>query len=199
MVIVEKMAREVESIVSVRQEPKIDISLLRKKSNAKTPAGLILSYLQKARKMGNLELSIFLQELYTQIIPLEKKRLAPIIEIEIVEGWKGKDILQIWGGVENDWMIRSHLKDKDTGKVSSSNHLIKNEDFNRILFFIKKWEIGESHECYDFTEIVGEKFWKDVIGKRSKVYFPKYYYCIKILEKLEIIHYSGRGVITRLK
>lgn len=198
MVVVEKMAREVERVISVREEPKIDIALLRKKSSAKTPSGLILSYLQKARKMGNLELSIFLQELYTQVIPLEKRRLAPIIEIEIVEGWKGKDTLQIWGGVQNDWVIRSHLKDKDTGKVSSSNHLIKNEDFNRILFFIKKWEIGESHKCYDFAEVLGFKKWKDLWRERE-IYFKKYYYCIKILEKLEIIHYSGRGVITRLK
>jgi len=49
-----------------------------------------------------------------------------------------------------------------------------------------------------FAEKLGYKEWKD-LWKERKQYFEKYYHPIKILEKLGIIKYSGRGEITRIK
>jgi len=195
--IVEKKCRPIERIIT--DKPKIDLSLLRKRGSAKTPSGLILGYMQRARHDGNMELTILFQEIYKQILPLEKKQTRPLIEIEIMDGWKGKDNLEIYNGLEDNIVIISHQKDKDTGEISKSTHIVLHEDLNRILFFIKKWKVGESHRCYDFAEILGEKDWKEIWKKRTGVYFKKYYFPIKILEKLKLISYSGRGQITKIR
>jgi len=67
------------------------------------------------------------------------------------------------------------------------------------LFWIKKWKVGENHKCYDVAEVLGFKDWKEIWKNRTDVYFPLYYYPVKILEALKIIKYGGRGKITRLK
>ena len=129
----------------------------------------------------------------------EEKRQTSYIEVEIIEGWKGIDNIQIFKGFESDFVIKTHSKDKETGQVTSSIHTIPRENINKILFWIKKWDMGESHLCYDFADILGEKDWKEVWKKRTDVYFPQYYYPIKCLEALGFVKYGGKGKVTRLK
>ena len=169
------------------------------KSNAKTPSGIVLTHANKHCKDGNIEMEVYLRELYKQVKEVEKETNKPCVEIEIVEGWKGKDNIEIFKGFTEDFVIKRHQKEKSTGEIKSSSHTIPFEDVNRLLYFIKKWKVGESRKCYDFAEIIGEKDWKEVWKKRTDVYFPLYYYPIKCLEKIGIIKYSGKGVITRLK
>lgn len=177
---------------------KLDLNLLMKKSSAKTPAGLILGMAQKFKNDKNFEMALFCQELYKKIYALEKKRTTPLIEVEVIDGWKSKDSLEIYNGLQNDIIINSHLKDKDTGEVKTSSHVIPHENINRILFWVKKWKIGESHKCYEFAKILGFNGWKDLWRERRD-YFNLYYFPIKVLEALNLIEYSGRGEITRLK
>lgn len=192
--IVEKQAKRVETY----SEPKIDPNLFRKRSDAKTYKGWLIGMMKKTRDNGNLELCMVLQTCYNKYMDFAKTNERTLIELEIIDGWKGQDLIQIHKGFNSNFLIKTHNKDKETGKVTTSNHEIPYENVNKLLFFIKKWEIGEKHKCYEFTELLGEKTWEDVIGKRTKIYFPLYYFPIKILEKLKIIKYSGRGVITRI-
>ena len=117
----------------------------------------------------------------------------------ILEGWKGKDTIEIYKGFTNDFKLTEHRKDKETGEIKTSTHEVSNQDVNRILFWIKKWKIGESHKCYDFAEVLGVEDWETIWKKRTEIYFKLYYYPLKTLEKIGIIEYSGRGVITRIK
>lgn len=187
--------KDIETII----EPKIDFSLLRKKSSSKTFSGWLVSKLRQALKNENKEMSILISEIYKKYNEFHKKEEIPLIDIEIIEGWKGADNISIYKGFENDFIIKQHTKDKETKEVTTTTHKVSHENVNRILFYIKKWEIGESHKCYDFAKIIGENDWKEVWKKRMEVYFPLYYFPIKILEELKVIRYSGRGVITRIK
>ncbi|MFA6073954.1 MAG: hypothetical protein WC758_07605 [Candidatus Woesearchaeota archaeon] len=196
----EKISKEVKSkeIISY-SEPKLDLSLLRKQGNSKTYPGMMIQKMKEARAQSNLDVAMLIQYFYKEYIKFERIRNLPLIKIDIIDGWKGKDKINISIGFENDFLIETHNKDKETGKISTSKHTIPRENVNRILFFINKWKIGESHECYDFATVIGERDWEEVWKKRMKVYFPCYYYPVKILEKLGVIKYSGRGTITRLK
>jgi len=125
-----------------------------------------------------------------------KREEDVIIELE---NWKGKDTIEIYKGFTNDFILTEHRKNKETLEVDTSKHEVSNVDVNRILFWIKKWEIGESHKCYDFAEIIGVKDWETIWKKRTDIYFKKYYFPLKCLEYIGIIKYGGHGLITRIK
>lgn len=180
------------------KNPKLDLSLFKKKSSAKTFKGLLLGDLKKSINEGNLDVALLIQHYYKKYIDFNKRVSKQLVEIEIVEGWKGVDNIEIFAGFTENFVINSHTKDKETGEVTTLTHQIPFEDVNRLFFWIKQWKIGESHKCYDFSERLGFKSWKE-LWKERKSYFELYYYPIKVLESLKIIDYSGRGKITRAK
>ena len=190
-----KVNEKIEEI----EEPLLDLSILKKKTNAKTFAGWLIGKVKQAKNENNLEIMRLLMSIYEKYMELEKRRLQPIIEIEIIEGWKGIDNIELFRGFENDFVIKSHTKNKETGEVTTQTHQIGAENVNRLFFWIRQWKLGEMHKCYDFAEKLGEKDWKEVWKKRMEVYFPLYYHPIKVLEALGIIKYSGRGEVTRIK
>ncbi len=139
-----------------------------------------------------------LTSIYEKYMELEKRRLQPVIEVEIIEGWKGIDNIELFRGFENDFVIKSHTKNKETGKVTTQTHQIKVERVNTLFFWIKQWKLGETHKCYDFAEKLGYKDWKE-LWKERKQYFELYYFPIKCLEVMGFIKYGGRGEVTRVK
>jgi hypothetical protein len=175
---------------------RLDLSLFRKKGNSKTYEGYLIQKMKESRNEGNLDVAELIQHFYKKYLEFKPKK-ENLIKIEIIDGWKGSDIIDITY-FEHDFLIETHNKDKESGEVTTSKHLIQRGDVNRLLLFIRKWKINESHKCYDFANTLGEKDWKEVWKKRTDVYFPKYYFPIKILEKLRIIKYTGRGLITRI-
>ncbi|HDK42162.1 MAG TPA: hypothetical protein ENG87_02180 [Candidatus Pacearchaeota archaeon] len=180
------------------ENQRLDLSLLKKRTNAKTPSGLMLKYMKQFRDTRNFEMAFLFQELYKQIRNMETTEKKPLIAIEIIEGWKGIDNIELFRGFENDFVIKSHTKNKDTGEVTTQTYQIGAERVNTLFFWIKKWKLGETHKCYDFAEKLGYKEWKN-LWKERKQYFEKYYYPIKVLEALGIVKYSGKGDITRIK
>jgi len=179
-------------------EPLLDLSILKKKTNAKTFAGWLIGKVKQAKNEENQEIMRLLMSIYEKYKELEKRRLQPVIELEIIEGWKGIDNIELFRGFENDFVIKSHTKNKETNEVTTQTHQINAEKVNTLFFWIKQWKLGETHKCYDFAEKLGYKDWKD-LWKERKQYFDKYYYPIKVLEVLGIVEYSGRGDITRIK
>jgi len=120
-----------------------------------------------------------------------------IVELELV-GWKGKDNIEVYKFFDNTFVLKEHRKDKETGDVVSVTHEIPPEKVNRLLNWINRWKVGETHKCYDFALFLGYSSWKDLWRER-KIYFSDYYFPIKILEIIGVITYSGRGTIQRFK
>jgi len=120
------------------------------------------------------------------------------LEIEIISGWKGIGDIRVYLGFDNDFRINVPIKDKVTHIVSWSKHHVKKEDLNAMIRVIKKMDVNEEISCYEIAKKMGLDWKNDVWKNRTKVYFPKYYYPIKILEKLKIISYSGKGDVKRL-
>lgn len=191
-----KIIYEKQTVTESKSESKADF--IKDKGSSKTYRGYLNGCLKKAINSENKEMVILLRELLMKFNEFYPNRIIKS-EIEIIDGWKGIDNIEIFRGFTEDFVIKSHTKDKETGEVTTTHHTIKREDVNRLFFYIKKWEIGETHKCYDFAGIVGEKDWKEVWKKRTDVYFPLYYFPIKCLEAMGLIKYSGRGDITRIK
>jgi hypothetical protein len=122
-------------------------------------------------------------------------------------GWKGKDEL-IFEKIGKDWHVKEHRKDKDTDKVTTLTHTVSEDTLMSVWKIIESLAISQG-AVTRYRELVPEiikKFNLDVEMEefngginRSTVYFRYYYYPMKILERLNFIHYGGRGKITRLK
>ena len=171
------------------------INKLNRKTKANTFSGYLISAMKNARDEGNWELAKLLESMYEKYKEYHPKKLNTV---EIKDGWKGKDRPEIYKTFENDFEIIMHQKDKD-GEVKKIDKEITKENVNRLWQFIQDWEIGETRKCYDFAEVLGENSWREVWKKRTDVYFPLYYYPLKVLEALNLIKYGGSGKITRLK
>ena len=133
------------------ENDKLDLSILKKKSSSKTFKGLLLGDMKKAINSNNRDVAALIQHYYKKYMEFHKIESKQLVEIEIVEGWKGIDSIDIFMGFTEDFIIKRHQKDKETGEVTESSHSIPHENVNRLLYFIKKWEKGESHKCYDFA------------------------------------------------
>ena len=181
----------------IQEKPKLNIEFSKRSTTAKTYRGFLKGCLQKARNDENKEMSIFIEELMKKFDAYYPQKIVQK-EIEIISGWKGKDVKEIYMGFREDFLIKEHIKDKETGKVSTITYQVAREDVNRLLFWIKQWKIGETHKCYDFAVKLGWNSWKDLWRER-KIYFRTYYRPIKVLEALGIIKYSGRGDTTRIR
>jgi hypothetical protein len=190
-------------ILETYSEPKLDISLFKKKSNANTFKGFLLGKMKETRKAGNRDLTEaiqFIYKKYLEYLKLEKEFNNELPGMEIVGGWKGKGTIDINQRLfSKDVLVKIPIKDKKTLKVKWSKKVIPKENVNRILCYVNKWKIGDQHECYEFAEVLGEINWQEVWKKRTKVYFLKYYYPIKILESMGLIEYGGRGEITKIR
>lgn len=185
---------------------KLDLSLFKRKSSAKTYRGWILGEFKKAVNEKNQDVAAILQTCYKKYMDFNQFESKALIEIEIVEGWKGTDSLDFFKGFTEDFIINSRQKDKETGEISTQSHQIPFKRVNLILWVIKHLKVEET---IDYRKIVKKiiKSYDLQVGldafnggrNRAKYYFPLYYYPIKILESLNFIKYSGRGKITRIK
>ena len=179
-------------------------------SKAQSIRGIILGLIQKFSsdaKVGKTYSAQELQIIFGEALSKFNKYFPQKIvqnEIEIVSGWKGIGNLEIFGSLNNfkgfteDFVVKEPIKNKDTGEVEYRFIEVKKEDLNRIMFIIKGLRIGEPVKCYYISKKLGYTEWKELWKERQE-YFQFYYYPIKVTEAMRIIHYSGRGTITRLK
>lgn len=178
--------------------------LKRYKSGAKSIRGLVLGLIQKfsrGAKEGKVYSSMELEKVFTEVLNKFNEFYPERIvqnEITILDGWKGKDEINVYKGFDNDFRIKEHIKDKDSGEVTERVIEIKKDDLNRILWVIKDLEIGSPYKCYYIAKKLGYEEWKDLWRERGD-YFKLYYYPIKVAEALNLIDYSGKGQIIRLK
>lgn len=141
-----------------------------------------------------------------------KKEIAGLkTRIVDVSGWKGKDEIEIIRepGPDGNWLINEHRKDKDTGEIAESTHVIPHKNVKVVWAIIKKIcpRVNDKTKYrevapyliryYDWTDVDLESLQGG--RNRSSKLFPGWYFPVKVLEHLKYIHYGGRGTITRLK
>jgi len=167
--------------------------------SCKSYKSYLMKRIEQHRKKNNLEVVFILTHLLQAYEHFHKEKDSNYkLELEIINGWKGEGNLEVYRGFDNDFIIKEPIKDKETGDISYTTKQISKDDVNRMVRIIKNLDLNKKYTCYEIGERLGYKEWKDLWRER-KVYFKIYYYPVKILEKLRMIKYSGRGDITRIK
>lgn len=189
----ERVEKSYQNYESKGLNPEI-VRKLKGRTSANTFSGFLLSGIKKSRDNKDWVTAKFLEEIYDSYKKYHPKKLNTV---EILEGWKGNDRPEIYKTFENDFKIIMHQK--EDGEIKRIEKEIPKENVNRLWQFIQNWEIGETKKCYAFAEILNQPNWREVWKKRTDVYFPLYYYPIKVLQALGLIHYGNKGQITRLK
>ena len=184
---------EPETIKVERQA--IDIKLIERPTKSKTFRGYLSGMLVKAKNDKNYELEVLLTEILNVFNEFAPNKL---IKIEIIDGWKGKDKIEVYKGFDDDFRIKEHIKDKETGEVNEHIVEVKKEDLNRMIGLIKGLNFNEPVKCYDIAEKLGYSSWKELWKERQE-YFRRYYHPLKCLEAIGLIKYGGRGIITKIK
>ncbi len=123
-----------------------------------------------------------------------------------VDGWKGRDKLII-EKIGADWILKEHRKDKESGEIAKSSHIIPEINVADVWTIIK--DRVELHERTTSRKVALDIISKRRIGVsidefwggkcRAQFYFPLLYYPLKVLESKGFIKYGGRGNIVRLK
>lgn len=191
MTIVAKQSKPLEEIEKTSQ-PKLDLNILKKRSSAKTPSGLILSYAKEFKKKDNLEMTILFQELYKKIISMETR------EKVILKSWKGKSSIQIIEKPDYFIIITFQKDDQD-----SIPHEVKREipklEVNRIIKTISELNKGEKISTRDIGELAYKRKWENVFSDR--LLHTNLNLILRLLDHYEIIRYRGRytQVIKKIK
>lgn len=189
---VEKFYKPVE-VVESEINSKLDINIFRRKSNAKTPSGLILSYAIKAKKDGNMNTAIFLQELFKKIYALE------VTEKIQFESWRKKGGIRVWAEPDNilvEFAGRRDKEDKPNIKIKEYSKV----DVNKMIFCIN--QLKDEYNNRIPSRVLGEKFYGGgwdlrVFSKRTD--HMKFTHLLGILDYYQIIKYNRRGFTSVIK
>lgn len=189
---VTKEHKPLERVIQESNKFKLDLSILRKKSNAHTPAGLILSYAQKFKKDGNPEASFFFQEIFKQISDME------ISEKIKIKSWRGRGGIDIWATPDKVIVEFAGKRDKDE-KPNIQRKEYSKEDINRMIVCIN--QLKDEYENKIPSRYLGEKFYGgkwdlNVFSQRSE--HMKFTHLLNILDYFNIIRYNRRGYTTIL-
>jgi hypothetical protein len=149
----------------------------------------------KEVSIGKNVVEILLQEIIDTYSNLNKP--GKKMEIEI-EGWKGKGDISIYENFQTDFVVIEHIKDKDSDEVEERRTTIPVENVRYMLATIRTLQLNTTYKCYAIANKMGWD-WKELWKNRTEVYFPKYYYPLKILQYLGFITYTSKGSVTRIK
>lgn len=173
----------------------------------------------KDTREENISLKGQVERLTHRVHDLEKSTLektAPSKEKVDTEHWKGKD-QPIFSRLGDNWTMVTHRKeDKETGEVKESvttiPHLKVVQLYDMLINLSAELrKIDPVKYKNDPVKIKSRTVWATLIEmynldveidsfnggrNRSKFYFPLFYNPLKVLEHLERVEYSARGLIT---
>lgn len=178
-----KKERQVE--YEMRSEPKLDLSVLKKRGNGKSASGIILGYMKKFKNVGNIEMTILFQEIYKQIKNLETS------ERFRMEKWKGKSGIKFIEYPDKVICICHQKFDKGEKPKEIKTELTKDE-INQVIYAINNLFNGdELIETSDIAELVHHKHWDKVFSTRKQ--HIKLTKILNYLEYKNCIHYYRTG------
>ena len=171
------------------ENQRLDLSLLKKRTNAKTPSGLMLKYAKQFRDRRNFEIAFLFQELYKQIRNMETT------EKFRAEQWRGKSSIEYQ--IKPDYVVSIRYRRKDKGEtpVEVRTEMSK-EMINRVRWAIIQLNTKKLIETSELAEKVYNMAWHNVFSNR-----PKHTLLVEILNYLEYkqeIKYYRSGKIKVL-
>jgi hypothetical protein len=172
---------------------KLDLKILNKKSKAKTPANLILSYAKRFKKDGNLEMTILFQEIYKQLSYME------ISEKIRINSWRGKGNIKIWEKPDRIIVEFAGKRDKNDKPNIQKREYLK-EEINKMIFSINKLKDKFNNKIP--SRELGEDYFQGgwdlrVFSNRSDHH--KFTHILNILDYYKIIQYNRAGFTTVLR
>ena len=187
---VEIPTKQIEMVYS---EPKLDISLLKKKINAKTFKGYLLQTMKNASKNGNLEMAQVAQHYYKKYLEYE------IQEKVTLNSWKGKSGINVLDKPDKI-IIERYAKMEPGEKPKKITQEITKQEINKVIIAINK--LKDSCENKIPTSKIAEEVynikWKALFATR-----PEHIKLTHILNVLDshygVIKYSKRGITQVIK
>lgn len=175
------------------EERGLDLKLLRRKSNALTPSGLILSYSQEANNKGDRTTALFLQELYKKVYDLETSEKIRI------KSWRGKGGIRVWSSPDKIFVEFAGKRDKEDKPNVQVKEYLK-VDINKMIICINK--LKEEYDNRIPSRKLGEEFYggnwdSNVFSKRTK--HQIFTHLLNILDFYSIIRYNRAGFTSVIK
>ena len=173
-------------------EPKLDLSIIRKRSSGKKASGIVLGYIKKLKTGGApLDYTILLQQVYKDIFNLETS------ESFVQEKWKGKSGIRFI--IRPDKVICiSHQKFDKGGEPKEVKTEITKDEINKVIKAINNLFDGdELIETRDIGELAYGKSWERVFSSRTQ--HIKLTKILNYCEYKNLIHYYRSGKIKVLK
>lgn len=191
---IEVKSPEIVNIIRKDGETKLDLSLFRKKSNAKNFSGFIIGKMKEAKKVENLETALFLQEIY------KKYKEFQTSEKLFLERWRGKSGITL---IENpDRFICITYKKADKGEIPKENRKeILKEDLNKLILILNKFENKDKIPTADIAEKFYGKSWQSYVYGHRGCHISLVY-MLNILEQKGYTSYSRKGftkVLNQMK
>lgn len=162
----EKYNKEIE-------EPTLDLKMLKKRTNAKTPSGLMLKYAKQFKDSKNFLMAKLFQELYTQIRNME------VSEQFKAEQWRGKSGVTYQFKPDYVISLRYRKKDRESKPQEVKIEMHKSE-INRVRLAINKLNTKKYIPTSEIAEEVYNLDWHKVFSNR-----PKHTLLVEILNYLE--------------
>ena len=157
------------------EEPILDLKLLKKKTNAKTPSGLMLKYAKQFKDKKDFLMAKLFQELYTQVKQMEKT------ETFRANQWRGKS--GVTYQIKPDYVIAIRFRKKDIGdKPTETRTEMSKEQINKVRWAINQLNTKKLIETRDIAEKVYNKPWNQVFSNR-----PEHTHLVEILNYLEYV------------
>jgi hypothetical protein len=185
---VEKFYKPIERIETA--SARLDFNIFKRKSDARTPSGLILSYAQKAKKEGNMNTALFLQELYKKVWALETQEKA------VLKSWKKKSGVHYV--VHPDRVIATRYKRDEPGETPHEKNIeMSNNEINDVIHSINQLNKGQNIKTSAIAELTYGKNWRAVFSTRGQ--HTKLVEILNYLEYCGVTHYYRRGETRVLK
>ena len=141
------------------EEKKLDINLLKRKSNSKTFSGLLIGDMKMARDNKNFELAELIQHYYKKYMEFQTR------EKVILKGWKGKSSLEIIEHPDYFTIITFQKEDKDSEPKEIKRDITKFE-VNRIINTINNLNKGKRISTRDIGEFAYKRDWDKIFADR---------------------------------
>ncbi len=166
-----KIKRPLENI----EEPVLDLKMLKKKTNAKTPSGLMLKYARQLKDKKDFLMAQLFLELHSQIRQMEKT------ETYRAKQWRGRS--GVTYQIKPDYVIALRFRKKDIGdKPSEVRTEMSKEQINRVRYAINVLNTKEIIETREIAEKVYNITWSKVFANR-----PHHTILVEVLNYLEYV------------
>ncbi len=146
------------------EEPVLDLKMLKKKTNAKTPSGLMLKYAKQFKDKKDFLMTQLFLELHSQIRQMEKT------ETYRAKQWRGRS--GVTYQIKPDYVIALRFRKKDIGdKPSEVKTEMTKEQINRVKWVIHVLDTLDAKELIetrDIAEKVYNKPWDKVFSNRKE-------------------------------